>query len=66
MAPRQSFGVAVRTVGLIILIYGLYSGLHTAIELIGVHTRIHEPYAAGAILFRALPITHHGRDRDSS
>ena len=49
MVPQQSFGVTIRTVGLIILVYGLYDSLHTAIELAGGQTRIHEPYVAGII-----------------
>jgi hypothetical protein len=49
MIPRQSFGVAVRIVGLIIFIYGLYVGFYTALDIAGIRTRIQEPLATGAI-----------------
>lgn len=50
MDSRELFGVSVRSIGLLMLVYGIYAGAHTVIEIIGVRTRIQEPYLAGAIL----------------
>jgi hypothetical protein len=50
MDPRQLFGVWVRIIGVLVLVYGFYASAHILMEIAGVETRIHEPHLAGIIL----------------
>jgi hypothetical protein len=50
MRERQSFGVFVRSFGLVLLVYGVYGTVHTLIGLFGMATRYPEPVATGFLL----------------
>jgi hypothetical protein len=50
MRERQSFGVFVRSFGLVLLVYGVYGTVHTLIQLSGMTTRYPEPIATGFLL----------------
>ena len=50
MREKQSFGVFVRSFGLVLLVYGIYGMTHTLIEASGMTTRYPEPIPAGILL----------------
>ena len=50
MREKQSFGVFVRSFGLVVLVYGVYGIVHTGIELSGMKMRYPEPMPASILL----------------